>query len=50
MLSILPLRSILDVGRPQDVAVADGTVETQRARVLAAVKDASLRSAPALRG
>ena len=46
LLSISRFRSILDFGRPQDVAVADGTVEAQRARVLAAVK--TRRSAPPL--
>ena len=44
VLPIASLRAILDFRRPQDVAVADGTVETQRARVLAAVK--ALRCAP----
>ena len=44
MLSISRFRPILDFGRPQDVVVADGTVEAQRARVLAAVK--TRRSAP----
>ena len=49
VLSISRLRSILDFGRPQGVGVADGTVETQRARVLAAVKTRRC-ALPLLRG